>query len=232
MKADGSRKRRIKRIQRGQCAFERRPATSRQRRIVRVRASSGIDDPRRPRSNGEDAATATPIRVARSRAARNSSEDLVQETYARALAHLDQWQPGTRLDSWMFRIAQNLWIDHMRTQRTRGEVVDIEVIGDLLSCDGRVIAENRISSPGVEEGHCSIVAGSTRRHQVGLGVWHVLQGNGKDSEFARRDGHEPPGSRTGRAAKTYVGHPHNGRMSHLFNAYQSKARYGQARERN
>jgi len=73
-----------------------------------------------------------------------SSEDLIQETYARALAHLDQWQPGTRLDSWMFRIAQNLWIDHMRTQRTRGEVVDIEVIGDLLSCDGRVIAENRI----------------------------------------------------------------------------------------
>jgi RNA polymerase sigma-70 factor (ECF subfamily) len=74
----------------------------------------------------------------------DSSEDLIQETYARALAHLDQWQPGTRLDSWMFRIAQNLWIDHLRTQRTRGEVVDIEVIGDLLSCDGRVIAENRI----------------------------------------------------------------------------------------
>jgi RNA polymerase sigma-70 factor (ECF subfamily) len=73
-----------------------------------------------------------------------SSEDLIQETYARALAHLDQWQAGTRLDSWMFRIAQNLWIDHMRTQRTRGEVVDIEVIGELLSCDGRVIAENRI----------------------------------------------------------------------------------------
>ena len=62
----------------------------------------------------------------------------------RALAHLDQWQPGTRLDSWMFRIAQNLWIDHMRTQRFRGEAVDLEVIGELLSCDGRVIAENRI----------------------------------------------------------------------------------------
>ena len=74
----------------------------------------------------------------------DSSEDLVQETFVRALAHLDQWQPGTRLDSWMFRIAQNLWIDHMRTQRFRGEAVDIEVIGDLLSCDGQVIAENRI----------------------------------------------------------------------------------------
>ena len=74
-----------------------------------------------------------------------SSEDLIQETYVRALAHVDQWQPGTRLDSWMFRIAQNLWIDHKRTERTRGEVVDIDVIGELLSCDGRVIAENRIA---------------------------------------------------------------------------------------
>jgi RNA polymerase sigma-70 factor (ECF subfamily) len=74
----------------------------------------------------------------------DSSEDLIQETYVRALAHLDQWQPGTRLDSWMFRIAQNLWIDHMRTERFRGEAVDIDVMGHLLSCDGRVIAENRI----------------------------------------------------------------------------------------
>src|ERR1019366_40171 len=38
-----------------------------------------------------------------------SSEDLIQETCVRALTHLEQWQPGTRLDSWMFRIAQNLW---------------------------------------------------------------------------------------------------------------------------
>lgn len=74
----------------------------------------------------------------------DSSEDLIQETYVRALAHLDQWQPGTRLDSWMFRIAQNLWIDHTRTERFRGEPVDIDVVSHLLSCDGRVIAENRI----------------------------------------------------------------------------------------
>ena len=72
------------------------------------------------------------------------TEDLTQETYVRALAHLDQWQPGTRIDSWMFRIAQNLWIDHMRMQRFRGEAVDIEAIGDSLSCDGQIIAENRV----------------------------------------------------------------------------------------
>jgi RNA polymerase sigma-70 factor, ECF subfamily len=72
------------------------------------------------------------------------SEDLVQETYVRALAHLDQWQPGSRLDSWMFRIARNLWIDQVRSEKFRGEVVDIEVVGHLLSCDGQSLAENRI----------------------------------------------------------------------------------------
>lgn len=74
----------------------------------------------------------------------NCSEDLVQETYVRALAHLDQWQPGSRLDSWMFRIARNLWIDQMRSEKSRGEVIDIEVVDHLLSCDGQLLAENRL----------------------------------------------------------------------------------------
>lgn len=73
------------------------------------------------------------------------SEDLIQETYVRALAHLDQWQPGTRLDSWMFRIAQNLWIDHMRAEKIRGDIVDITFIDQLLSYDGRIAAENRLA---------------------------------------------------------------------------------------
>ena len=74
---------------------------------------------------------------------RNESEDLVQETCARALAHLDQWRPDSRLDSWMYRIAQNLWIDQKRMQKARGEVVDIEAIEDLSGCDGRLVIENR-----------------------------------------------------------------------------------------
>jgi RNA polymerase sigma-70 factor, ECF subfamily len=72
------------------------------------------------------------------------SDDLIQETYVRALAHLDQWQPGSRLDSWMFRIARNLWIDHMRAENFRGEAVDIEAVDHSVSCDGQLVAENRI----------------------------------------------------------------------------------------
>lgn len=71
-------------------------------------------------------------------------EDLLQETCVRALAHLDQWQPGSRLDSWMFRIARNLWIDHVRAEKFRGEAVDIAAVDELLSCDGQLVAENHI----------------------------------------------------------------------------------------
>jgi len=73
------------------------------------------------------------------------SEDLVQDTCARALERLDQWRPDSRLDSWMYRIAQNLWIDQLRTQRVRGEVVDIAAVMDLSDCDGRLVTESRLT---------------------------------------------------------------------------------------
>jgi RNA polymerase sigma-70 factor (ECF subfamily) len=43
-------------------------------------------------------------------------DDLVRETYAFAIAHKDRWHPGTQLDSWVLRIAQNLWFDWQRAK--------------------------------------------------------------------------------------------------------------------
>jgi len=79
-------------------------------------------------------------------------DDLVQETCTRALAHRDQWQSGTRLDSWMFRIAQNLWLDRKRAERYRGELVDIDMVGDLTDSDGRRITESRLARAQVLRG--------------------------------------------------------------------------------
>jgi RNA polymerase sigma-70 factor (ECF subfamily) len=47
---------------------------------------------------------------------RNSADadDLTQATVERALRSRDQWQPGTKLDSWCYRIMRNLWIDAAR----------------------------------------------------------------------------------------------------------------------
>ncbi len=73
------------------------------------------------------------------------SDDLVQETCARALARLDQWQPDTRLDSWMYRIAQNLWIDQLRAEKAKGEIIDIAAVDDIWGPDGRVVTESRLS---------------------------------------------------------------------------------------
>lgn len=50
---------------------------------------------------------------------RAEAEDLTQTACERALARARQWQPGTRLDSWVFRIMQNLWLNELRARRVR-----------------------------------------------------------------------------------------------------------------
>lgn len=53
---------------------------------------------------------------------RNSpdADDLTQMTIERALRSRAQWQQGTRLDSWAYKIMRNLWIDTARS-RSRKE---------------------------------------------------------------------------------------------------------------
>jgi RNA polymerase sigma-70 factor, ECF subfamily len=62
----------------------------------------------------------------------DDGDDLVQSACERALTRLDQFQPGTRLDSWMYRIVQNLWIDQRRARQARPEAgmdpVDLEAL--------------------------------------------------------------------------------------------------------
>ena len=66
----------------------------------------------------------------------DDGDDLVQSACERALMRLDQFEPGTRLDSWMFRIMKNLWVDQKRSPRSFREIgtdpADLEplVVGD------------------------------------------------------------------------------------------------------
>jgi RNA polymerase sigma-70 factor (ECF subfamily) len=62
---------------------------------------------------------------------------------------MELWQPGTRLDSWMYRIAQNIWLDRVRANKVRGEAVDIETMAGLTGTDGRVVAESELTLQAV-----------------------------------------------------------------------------------
>lgn len=72
-------------------------------------------------------------------------DDLVQAACERALARLNQWQPGTRLDSWMFRIMQTIWIDQMRAKKVRGHSADLDAAQDIAGADGERAMEARLT---------------------------------------------------------------------------------------
>ena len=76
---------------------------------------------------------------------RADADDLVQDTVERALRSLHQWQRGTRLDSWMFRIAQNLWIDQRRARRVREIVVDDPDAAARVAVDGVREVESKLA---------------------------------------------------------------------------------------
>lgn len=50
------------------------------------------------------------------------ADDLVQVAVEKALTRASLWQPGTRLEAWMFGIMKNAWIDQVRSRRRRERV--------------------------------------------------------------------------------------------------------------
>ncbi len=65
----------------------------------------------------------------------HDADDLLQSTYDRALSHLHQWQDGTHLDRWLFRIMHSIHINsiqtsHYRQQRIADNAVDLQQGGD------------------------------------------------------------------------------------------------------
>ncbi len=73
------------------------------------------------------------------------ADDLVQDVCLRALDRIGQWEEGTRLDSWLFRIAQNIWFDRLRSLKSRGQMETIDDGGEFMGEDGRDIAESRLA---------------------------------------------------------------------------------------
>ena len=64
------------------------------------------------------------------------ADDLCQAAVERALNSRQQWQEGTRLDSWMYRIMRNMWIDEARARTRRGKTFVDEEAGLSVGMPG------------------------------------------------------------------------------------------------
>lgn len=71
-------------------------------------------------------------------------DDLVQGSIERALRSRSQWEPGTRFDSWMYRITRNLWIDTVRSRRRKEDLHAPLEDAESVGCDPRDAIEASI----------------------------------------------------------------------------------------
>ena len=50
------------------------------------------------------------------------AEDLVQETYVRAMPAMNRLRSESNVKGWLFRILRNAWLNHLRKRRTASEI--------------------------------------------------------------------------------------------------------------
>jgi RNA polymerase sigma-70 factor (ECF subfamily) len=75
----------------------------------------------------------------------HDADDVVQISVERALTRLDQWRSDARLDSWMFKIVRNAWIDELRARGRRDKIFLAEEAGEAVGVDSMETASEMLS---------------------------------------------------------------------------------------
>lgn len=74
---------------------------------------------------------------------RDTAEDLVQATCLRALERAAQFEPGSRLDRWLFSILHSIWVNERRARKIRDGAGHVDA-AIALSFDGSRTIETNI----------------------------------------------------------------------------------------
>lgn len=89
---------------------------------------------------------ASVARFARSIGARGDVQEIVQDTFVRAFGSIDGFRGDSTLRTWLFTIARRLLLDLRRSERRRGEQVEVQdtdVVTEYDSLDTVVADETR-----------------------------------------------------------------------------------------
>lgn len=78
------------------------------------------------------------------------ADDLTQAAIEKALKARQQWAPGTRMDSWMYRIMRNAWIDTARMRTRAAETFVSEEAGENVADGGAEAIEAHVEVGEVE----------------------------------------------------------------------------------
>jgi RNA polymerase sigma-70 factor (ECF subfamily) len=74
---------------------------------------------------------------------RDRADDLLQSACERALSRHKQFQPGTRMDSWMYSIVHSIWKNDIRRDTTRRDIL-ARMPEEAGSVDGERVATGKI----------------------------------------------------------------------------------------
>ena len=89
---------------------------------------------------------------------RETAEDLAQDTFIKVLNNIDRYRPEFKLSSWLFKIANNVTIDHLR----RRQLATVSLDG---SPHAATAAEAQATSLDVESrGQSALEAIESREH--------------------------------------------------------------------
>ncbi len=79
----------------------------------------------------------------------HTADDLVQTGCLKALERWSQFEPGTSLASWLFRIVQNTWLDDYRTRQRQPTQAWDDALDQVMGDDGQRLLESRSEARAV-----------------------------------------------------------------------------------
>ncbi len=100
---------------------------------------------------------------------RELAEDLAQEAFVRTLNNLRRYDPGYKFSSWLFKIAYNLTIDHLRKKDL--EVVSIQGAPDAVTVDRQ--AATAITLPSTDERPDELLEARTLGSEIETAIEHL-----------------------------------------------------------